>query len=127
MLLEINFPEEATVCLHESVDLVRDLALVKNVATFFTDQPQGFREGWIFENIALRRSATLAVERVRFKKRAGQSLVKPRAKRQVIRDQLCDRKPFFGITNRGCKIIAQLQFPEFLVELCPCVHGSRHA
>src|SRR5438132_12395729 len=120
MLLEINFPEEATVCLHESVDLVRDLALVKNVATFFTDQPQGFRESWIFENIALRRSATLAVERVRFKKRAGQSLVKPRAKRPVIRDHRGDRKPFFVITNREGKITDELQFSELLVEL---LHG----
>ena len=78
MLLEIGFSQKAAIRLHESVDLVGDLAFVKSVATFFTDQSQRFREVRIFENIALGRSAAFAVERVSFEKRAGQSFVKPR-------------------------------------------------
>ena len=75
MLLEIGFPQKAAIRPHELVDLVRDLALVKSVATFFANQSQAFSRGRILENIALRRGAAFAVERVSLEKSAGQSLV----------------------------------------------------
>ena len=71
MLLEIGFSQKTTIGPHEIVDLVSDFSFVKNVATFFTDEPQRFGQGWIFENIAFRRSAAFAVERVSFEKCAG--------------------------------------------------------
>ena len=75
MLLEISFPQEAPIRPHKLVDLVRNLTFVKSVATFFANQSQGFRESWIFENIALRRSAPFSVECVSLEKSADQSLV----------------------------------------------------
>src|SRR6266700_4946903 len=101
MLVEIDFPQETVIGPHERVDLVRDLAFVKSVAPFFADQPQSFRERRIFENVALRRSAALPVERVSFEKRAGQSFIQARPKRPVIRNQFRDWKTLLGISNRG--------------------------
>src|SRR4029077_910909 len=107
MLLEVGFSQKAAISPHEIVDLVRDFSFVKNVATFFTDQPQSFSEPWIFENIALGRSAAFAVGRVSFEKRAGQSFIQTRSERPVIGNQFCDRKTFFGISNGGRKVITQ--------------------
>src|SRR6476661_1296352 len=105
MLFEIGFPQKAAISSHEIVDLVCDLAFIKNVATFFTDQLQSFRETKIFENIALRRGASLAVERVSFEKRAGQPFIQARPERPVISNQLRDRKSLFCVPNRRGKII----------------------
>src|SRR5690242_13132937 len=104
MLLEIGFSQEAAVSAHERIDLVGDFSFVESVAPFFTDQSQSFREVWIFENVALCRSAALAIERVSFEKRAGQSFVKPRPERPIIGDQFRDRKTLFGISNYRCKV-----------------------
>src|SRR5437588_9271564 len=105
MLFEINFSQETAIGLHERVDLVRDLAFVKSVPTFFADQPQRLRERGIFENIALRRSAAFPIERVSFEKRAGDSFIQARAKRPVIRDQFRDWKTSLGISNRRRKVV----------------------
>src|SRR5438874_13804054 len=98
MLLEINFSQETAIGSHKRVDLVRDFAFVKSVAPFFANQPQSFRQRGIFENVALRRSAALAVERVSFEKRAGQSLIQARPKRPVIGNQFRDWKTLFRIS-----------------------------
>ena len=127
MLFEINFSQETAIGLHERVDLVRDLAFVKSVPTFFADQAQRLCERGIFENITLRRSAALPIERVSFEKRAGDSFIQARAKRPVIRDQFRDWKTSLGISNRRRKVVVQFQFPEFFLQLRPCVHCSRHA
>jgi hypothetical protein len=105
MLFEIGFPQKAAITSHEPVDLVCNLAFIKNVATFFTDQLQRFRESWIFENIAFRGSAALAIERVSFEKGAGQSFIQARPERPVISNQFRDRKSLFGVPNRRRKII----------------------
>src|SRR5437588_2854303 len=107
MLLEIDFPQETAIGPHERVDLVRDFAFVKNVATFVADQPQRLCERGILENIALRRSTAFAVEHVRLEKRAWQSFVQARAKRPIIRNQFGDRKTFFGKSNPGRKVTTQ--------------------
>jgi hypothetical protein len=75
MFLEIGFPQKAASRPHELVDLVCDLTFIKSGATFFSDQPQGFREGGILENIALRRCSPFSVERVRLEKSAWRSFV----------------------------------------------------
>src|SRR6266404_543370 len=108
MLLEINFPQKTAIGPHERVDPVRDFSFVKSVAPFFADQLQSFRERRIFENVALRRSAALAVERVSFEKRAGQSFIQARPKRPIVRNQFRDWKTLLGISNRGREIVAQL-------------------
>src|SRR6266516_978356 len=105
MLLEINFPQETAIGPHEPVDLVSDLAFVKSVAPFFADQPQSLRQRGIFENVALRRSAALPVERVSFEKRAGQSFIQARPKRPVVGDQFRDWKTLLGISDRRRKVI----------------------
>jgi len=105
MLLEINFPQKTAIGPHERVDLVRDFAFVKSIAPFFANQPQSFRQRGIFENVALRRSAALAVERVSFEKGAGQSFIQARPERPVISNQFRDRKSLFGVPNRRRKII----------------------
>ena len=68
VLLEIGFAQIAAVRLHERVDLVRDLAFVKSVAAFFADQAQRLRQRRILEDVAFRRRAAFAVERVGFEK-----------------------------------------------------------
>ena len=75
-VFEIGFAQISAVRLHEGVDLVRDLAFVESVASFFADQAQRVRQRRILEDIALRRRAPFAVERVGFEKRAGQTLYK---------------------------------------------------
>jgi hypothetical protein len=109
------------------LSIVSAISPVKNVATFFTDQSQSFREIRIFENIALRRSAALAVERVSFGKSAGQSFIQARAKRPIIGNQFRHRKTLVGISNRRRQIIAQFEFPESFVQIGPGVHCSGHA
>ena len=71
MFLEIGFPQKAAIRPHELVDLVRDLTFIKGVATFFSDQSQGFRESGILENIAFGRGSPFSVECVRLEKAAG--------------------------------------------------------
>ena len=75
MFLEIGFPQKASIRPHELVDLVCDLTFIKSVATFFSDQPQRFREGGILQNVALSRCSPFSVECVRLKKGAWQSFV----------------------------------------------------
>ena len=78
MLFEIGFAQKTAVRLHERVDLVRDLAFVKSVPAFFADQAQRLRQRRILENVAFRRRAPFAVERVSFEKGARQILCKVR-------------------------------------------------
>ncbi len=127
MFFEIDFSQKSAVLLHELVDLVRDLALVKSVAPFLADQVQRFCQCRIFENVAFRRRPVFAVERVSFKKSAGKSFIKFRAEVPVERDQFRDRETFFCIMDRWCEIVAQFQFPELFMELGPGIHRSRHA
>ena len=64
------------------------------------------RELRILENVAFRRRAAFAVERVGLEKSAGQILVKLRPEVPVKRDQFGDRKTFFRIMNRAGEIVA---------------------
>ena len=106
MFFEIRFAQVAAVRLHEGVDLVRDLALVKSVAAFLADQAQRSCEIGILEDVAFGRCAAFAIERVGLEKSAGQILVKLRTEMPVKGDQFADRKTFLGITNRAGKIVA---------------------
>src|SRR5262245_23624546 len=106
MFLEIGFPQESAVGLHKSVDLDSDLAFVSSVAPFLANQSQRSRQIRVFEDVAFTRRASLAIKRVGFEKRSGQSLVETRTERPVICDQIGDWKTFFGITNRESEIVA---------------------
>ena len=75
VLFEIGLAQIPAVRLHERVDLVRDLAFVESVAAFLADQAQRVRQRRILEDVAFRRGAAFAVERVSFEKGAGQTLV----------------------------------------------------
>ena len=44
----------------------------------------------------------------------------------IKRDELRDRKTFLGIFRRGGEIVTELEFAEFLMQLAPCIHRSRH-
>src|SRR5262249_41329673 len=122
-----SFSQKTAVGAHERVDLVSDFSLVTSLATSLTDQPQSLRQVRIFENVALRRSAALAVESVGFEKPAGQSFVKPGTKRPVIRDQVCNWKTFLGVANRRGEVVAQFQFAKSFVQLRPCVDATGNA
>ena len=127
MFLEIHFAQETAVLLHEVVDLVRDLAFVKNIATFLTDQSQRSRQRWIFENFAFGRRPAFTVEHVSFEERAGKSFIESRTERPVIRDEFRDWKTFLSITNRRREIVAKFQLPEFFMKLRPGVDATGHA
>ena len=127
LFLEIGFAQETAVLLHEDIDLVRDLAFVKNVAPFLADQSQRFCQRWVLENVAFRRRLPFAVERVGFEECAWKSFIEPRTECPIVRDQLSDWKTFFGITNRRGEIVGEFQFAEFLVEFGPRINRSRHA
>ena len=88
------------------VDLVGDLAFVKSVATFFANQAERFCQRWILEDIAFRRCAAFAIQRVGFEKAAGETFVETRTERPIIGDEFGDRKTFLGITNGRREIIA---------------------
>ena len=126
MLFEVRFAQKAAVSLHEIVDLIRDLTCVKSVAAFLADQAQAFCERGIFEDVAFRRRAPFAVERISFEKTARHVFVERHAPSPVISDQLRDRKTFLGVTDRRREIVAQFEFAEFLVQLRPRIHRSRH-
>src|SRR5438046_2435659 len=104
MLFEVDLSQIATVCLHESVDFVRDLAFVKSVSALLSDQSQTVRERWIFENVTLRRCAAFAVEGVNFEESAGKIFMERNAAIPVESDQLRDRKSLFRIMNRAGEI-----------------------
>src|SRR5262249_38443249 len=106
MLLEIGLPQEPAIGSHESVDLVSDLTLVESVPPFLTNQSQRPCQIRVFEDVAFTGRASFAIKRVGLEKRSGQTLVKARTERPVIRDQIADWKTFFGITNRGSEIVA---------------------
>ena len=126
MFFEIRFAEITAVRFHERIDLVRDLALVKNVAPFLADQAQRVCERGILEDVAFRRRAAFAVERVGFEKTAGQPFIYPRTERPVIRDQFRDGETFLRVMNRRREIVAEFEFAEFFVQLGPRVDRSRH-
>ncbi len=107
MLLEVSFAQKPAALAHEHFDLIRDLAFVENVPPSLTDQAQCFRKRRIFEDIAFAWRMAFSVERVRFEKRAGKSFVESGAERPVIRDQVGDRKTFFGIMDRGREIVGK--------------------
>ena len=86
MLLKVGFAQKSAILAHELVDLVRNLALVKRVATFLAAQSQGFCQRRVFENVAFRRRAAFAIKRVRFQKCAGQTFVETRPKRPIVSD-----------------------------------------
>ncbi len=125
MFFQIFFAQKAAVLAHELVDLVPDLAVVESVASFFADESERFRQRRIFENVALRRRAS--VDRVGLGEAAGQTFVKLRSEMPVKRDQLGNRKTFLGVTDRRREIIGEFQFPKFFVQLRPGIHRSRHA
>ena len=56
------------------------------MAPFLANQSQRSRQIWILEDVAFTRSASFAVEAVRFQKRSRQSVVETRTERPVIRD-----------------------------------------
>src|SRR4029450_2628980 len=105
MLLEVGFPQEPAIGTHKRVDLVSDLATVESIAAFLANQSQRSRQIGVLEDVAFCRRASFAVERVRFQKRAGQSFVKTRTERPVVRSQFCDWKTFLGVANRRGEII----------------------
>ena len=106
MFLEIGFPQVTAVRLHESVDLVHDLAFVISVASFLSDQAQALREGGILKNVSFRRRATLSVERIGLQKSARKFAVEGHATVPIPRDQLGDGKAFLRVTNRAREIVA---------------------
>ena len=75
VLFKIVFAQKSAVLVHEHVDLVRDLAFIESVATFLANQSQRLGQRRILENVAFRRSAAFAIERVGFEKRARQFFV----------------------------------------------------
>src|SRR5215467_13758097 len=119
MFLEIDFPQESAIGLHKSVDFVSDLAFVKSVAPFLANQSQRSRQIRILEDVAFTGSATVSIwrrralapirrlagpranrlhwQRISPEKRSGQSFIKPRTERPVIRNQIGHRKTFLGI------------------------------
>src|SRR5947209_4024005 len=105
MLLKIGLAKKPAVLLHEFVDLVCDLALVKSVAPFFADESQGARQRGIFEDVAFAGRAAFAVESVGLKKSAGQTLVELGTEMPVERDQLGNRKAFFRVMDRRRQIV----------------------
>src|SRR5207237_9128027 len=92
VLFKIDFAEKTAVLLHELVDLVRDLALVKSVPPFLADRAQRLRERRIFENVAFRGRAVFPVECIRFKKSAGQIFVEFWPEVPLERKKLGNRK-----------------------------------
>src|SRR5204862_3237813 len=126
MLLEISFAEKTTILPHELVDPVRDLSLVENVPTFFSNQTQRLCKCRVFENFAFRRRPTFPIDRIRFEKGARRILVNFRRKVPVKGDQLSDRKTFVGVFCSRRQIVTQLELAEFLMQLAPSVNASGH-
>src|SRR4051794_8604320 len=94
--------------LHESVDLLRDLPFIENIASFLADQAQRLGERRILENVAFSRAASFTVERVGFEEAAGQTFVKLGTKMPVKRNQFGNRETFFRVLDRGRQIVAEL-------------------
>ena len=126
MFLEVGLAEVTAIRLHECVDLVRDLALVIGIAPFLANQAQCLCKRGILEDVAFRRRASFAVERVGFEKCAGQIFVKLRPEVPVKRDQLGNGETFLGIIRGRREIVTELELSEFFMELGPGVHRSRH-
>src|SRR5207248_9424562 len=126
MLLEISFAEKTTIFPHELVDPVRDLSLVENIPTFFSNQTKRLRECRVFENFAFRRRPTFAIDGIRFEKSARRILVNFRRKVPVKGDQLGDRKTFVGVFRSRRQIVTQLELAEFFMQLAPGVNASGH-
>src|SRR5206468_1018661 len=115
MLVKISFAEKAAILPHELVDPVRDLSLVENVPTFFSNQTQRLRECRVFENVTFRWRPTFTIERIGFEKCAGRILIKFRPEMPVKGDQLGDRKTFVGVFRSRRQIVTQLELAEFFM------------
>ena len=71
MFLEINFAQPAAVCLHECIDLLRDLTFIENVTAALGDQSESVRQRRILENVAFAGRASVSVEGISLKKATG--------------------------------------------------------
>src|SRR5947207_13975510 len=117
MLLEISFAEKTTILPHELVDPVRDLSLVENVPTFFSNQTQRLCKCRGFENFAFRRRPTFPIDRRRFEKGALRILVNFRRKVPVKGGQLSDRKTFVGVRTSRAQMVTTVAPADALVQL----------
>jgi hypothetical protein len=98
MLFEIGFAQESAIRREEFIDLVRDFAFVKNVASLIRKQLKSVRERRIPKDFSLRRRAT--VNRECLQECAWLRFQNRHAPIPIIGDQFGNRETFRGTFSR---------------------------